>query len=47
MSDLFFWGEGGEYGPYHAQTDGWPNAGEVMRDYRLKAKVSTEEFAKR
>lgn len=45
MDDLFYWGEGGRYGPYHAQEDGWPNAGEVQRDYREKLGLSASEFA--
>ena len=36
MTKPVYWGEGGEYGPYSVQEDGWPNAGEVMRAYRLK-----------
>lgn len=47
MENLFYWGEGGQYGPYHAQEDGWPNAGEVQRDYREKRGVSASEFALR
>lgn len=46
MSEQFYWGEGGEYGPYHAQADGWPNAGEVMRDYRVRQGISIEEAAR-
>ncbi len=46
MSDLVYWGEGGKYGPYTAQEDGWPDTGEVMRDYRLKMGMSAEEAAK-
>lgn len=45
MEKLFYWGEGGQYGPYHAQEDGWPNAGEVQRDYREKQGLSAGEFA--
>jgi hypothetical protein len=45
MDDTFYWGEGGQYGPYHAQEDGWPNAGEVQRDYREQADLSADEFA--
>ncbi|QBD75643.1 hypothetical protein EPA93_06340 [Ktedonosporobacter rubrisoli] len=45
MDALFYWGEGGQYGPYHAQRDGWPNAGEVQRDYREKRRLSATEFA--
>src|SRR5579875_885634 len=45
MSEKFYWGEGGQYGPYSAQEDGWPNAGEVMRDYRERAAMKPEDFA--
>ncbi len=46
MTQQQFWGEGGKYGPYTAQEDGWPHAGEVMRDYRLRMAMSAEEAAK-
>jgi tetratricopeptide (TPR) repeat protein len=45
MSEKFYWGEGGQFGPYSAQEDGWPNAGEVMRDYRERAAMKPEDFA--
>jgi hypothetical protein len=45
MPEVFYWGEGGQYGPYAAQEDGWPNAGEVMRDYRERKGLKAEEFA--
>ncbi len=45
MSGALYWGVGGQYGPYTAQEDGWPNAGEVMRDYREKLRLKAEEFA--
>jgi tetratricopeptide (TPR) repeat protein len=42
-----YWGPNKEYGPYNAQADGWPNAGEVIRDYRKRVKhISTAEFAR-
>jgi len=44
MDQLFYWGEGGQYGPYHAQANGWPNAGEVMRDFREQKAMSAEEL---
>lgn len=47
MAKPVYWGEGGEYGPYSVQEDGWPNAGEVMRAYRLKRGWSAEEVARR
>ncbi len=33
VSEMIFWGEKGEYGPFTVQEDGWPNAGEVIRHY--------------
>src|SRR5579875_1164765 len=45
MPEVFYWGEGGQYGPYTVQEDGWPNAGEVMRDYRERRGLKAEEFA--
>src|SRR5258707_7185011 len=47
MTKLVYWGKGGEYGPYSVQEDGWPNAGEVMRAYRLKRGWSAAEVARR
>ncbi|MBV9019435.1 MAG: hypothetical protein JOZ71_01840 [Ktedonobacteraceae bacterium] len=44
MDELFYWGEDGQYGPYHAQANGWPNAGEVMRDFREQKAMSAEEL---
>ena len=45
MSEAIFWGEKGEYGPFTVQQDGWPNAGEVIRHYRKKHKMSAENLA--
>jgi transcriptional regulator with XRE-family HTH domain len=45
MEEMFFWGEKGEYGPFTTQEDGWPNAGEVIRHYRRKRKMSAGELA--
>jgi transcriptional regulator with XRE-family HTH domain len=45
MGDVFYWGEGGQYGPYHAQEDGWPNGGEVVRDFRERRGLSASDFA--
>ena len=45
MIEMIFWGEKGEYGPFTAQEDGWPNAGEVIRHYRRKQRMSAEELA--
>lgn len=42
---MIFWGEKGEYGPFTAQEDGWPNAGEVIRYYRRKQDMSANELA--
>ncbi len=44
MEELFYWGEDGQYGPYHAQANGWPNAGEVMRDFREQKAMSAQEL---
>lgn len=46
MTTMIFWGEKGEYGPFTAQDNGWPNAGEVIRHYRRKLKMSAEELAR-
>jgi tetratricopeptide (TPR) repeat protein len=45
MEEKTFWGEKSEYGPFTAQEDGWPNAGEVMRHYRRKLPMSAEKLA--
>jgi hypothetical protein len=45
MSEIIFWGENGEYGPFSAQEDGWPNAGEVVRYYRRKMNMNAEELS--
>jgi len=47
MSELFYWGEAGQYGPFTMQEDGWPNAGEVVRHYRKQRDLSAEEVAQR
>src|SRR5258708_39332423 len=47
MTKPVYWGEEGEYGPFSVQEDGWPNAGEVMRAYRLKLGLSAAEVARR
>ncbi len=43
-----YWGEGGIYGPFEVQTEGewtgWPHAGQVMRYFRKKAKLSAKAF---
>jgi tetratricopeptide (TPR) repeat protein len=45
MHEKFYWGDGGQYGPYSMQDDGWPNVGEVQRDYRERRGISAEAFA--
>jgi tetratricopeptide (TPR) repeat protein len=45
MSAGLYWGEGGQFGPFESQDDGWPNAGEVMRYFRERLGVSASEFA--
>ncbi|MBV9691511.1 MAG: hypothetical protein JO202_17560 [Ktedonobacteraceae bacterium] len=47
MSEPIYWGEGGQYGPFTLQADGWPNAGEVVRHYRKQANLSASEVAQR
>lgn len=47
MSAGLYWGEGGQFGPFEAQDDGWPNAGQVMRYFREKGGMSATEFAQR
>ncbi len=47
MSELIFWGDGGTYGSFPTQEDGWPHAGDIMRFYRLKRGLSAGEAAKR
>ncbi len=46
MAMLYYWGEGGQFGPYAEQKDGWPNAGEVMRDFRERMRQTPDEFAR-
>jgi hypothetical protein len=41
-----YWGEEGLYGPFVAQEDGWPNAGQVMRFFRDKAGMTAKTFGK-
>jgi hypothetical protein len=45
MEEKVFWGEQGEFGPFARQKDGWPNAGEVIRDYRRINNMSAETLA--
>ena len=47
---VYYWGEGGQYGPFDVQTDGewaeWPDFGQVMRYFRKKVrpKLSAKGF---
>ncbi|MGB8343426.1 MAG: hypothetical protein WCD86_01005 [Ktedonobacteraceae bacterium] len=43
---VLYWGAGGEYGPFERQTDGWPNAGQVMRYFRDKRGMNAKTFAR-
>jgi tetratricopeptide (TPR) repeat protein len=45
MLEGLYWGEGGQFGPFEAQEDGWPNAGQVMRYFRERCGMSASEFA--
>jgi tetratricopeptide (TPR) repeat protein len=45
MEEKAYWGKEGEYGPFTPQKDGWPNAGEVVRHYRLAKQLSYSELA--
>ena len=45
MGTKIFWGENGEYGPFTSQEDGWPNAGEVIRQYRRTQAMAAEDLA--
>lgn len=44
-----YWGEDGEYGPFDEQQTGewagWPDFGQVLRYFRIKAKLEPSEFA--
>ena len=49
QTPIYYWGEGGEYGPFRMQQEGpwagWPDFGQVMRYFRKKvAKLSGPEF---
>ncbi len=47
MSELIYWGQAGQYGPFTIQADGWPHAGEVVRHYRKHANLSASDVAQR
>lgn len=44
----FYWGEGGQYGPFDIQQEGewagWPDFGQVLRYFRKKANLSAKAF---
>lgn len=44
----YYWGEGGQYGPFDVQQDGdwagWPDFGQVLRYFRKKAGITTQAF---
>lgn len=46
MTQKIFWDEGGQYGPFDVQYDGWPNAGQVMRFFREKMGLTAKAFGK-
>ena len=46
MLHLTYWGAGGQFGPFVAQEDGWPNAGQVMRYFREKSDLTAKTFGK-
>jgi tetratricopeptide (TPR) repeat protein len=45
---VYYWGEGGQYGPFAVQHDGewagWPDFGQVLRYFRKQAKLSARAF---
>ena len=47
-TSTYYWGEGGQYGPFDVQQDGewagWPNFGQVLRYFRKKAGFSIQAF---
>ena len=44
MQIQYMWGKSGEYGPFSADKDGYPNAGEIVRYYRESRKLSAKKF---
>ena len=44
MANVIYWGEGGQYGPFEVQEDGWPNAGQAMRYFREKRNMTAKAF---
>jgi len=41
---MIYWGDGGQFGPFDTQEDGWPNAGQVMRYFREKLGMTAKAF---
>ncbi len=45
-----YWGEGGQYGPFDVQQTGswagWPDFGQVLRYFRVKAGITIQAFCK-
>src|SRR5262249_3553476 len=46
MHRELYWGREGQYGPFDAQEDGWPNAGQVMRFFREKAGITAKTLGR-
>lgn len=46
MGLVAYWGDGGQYGPFDVQEDGWPHAGQVQRFFRIKKGLSAKEFGR-
>jgi tetratricopeptide (TPR) repeat protein len=48
QAPVYYWGEGGQYGPFAAQEQGewagWPDFGQVLRYFRKQAKLSARAF---
>jgi len=48
QTSVYYWGEGGLYGPYDIQQEGpwagWPNFGQVLHDFRERANLSAKAF---
>ncbi len=44
----YYWGEGGQYGPFDVQQTGawagWPDFGQVLRYFRVKAEMTMQDF---
>lgn len=46
MPEKIYWGNGGQFGPFDRQADGWPDAGQVMRYFRERAGITAKVFGK-